>query len=64
MEDIPAPILATSSEIEKILSSNTFKIESDKKNIFEITLSRTLTKIIFEGKSLIGIESLMYYKNE
>ena len=61
MEDIPAPLLITPSENEKILSSNTFKIESDKKNIFEITLSRTLTKIELDGKSESGMESLIYY---
>ena len=64
MEDIPAPILITPSENEKILSSNTFKIESDKKNAFEITISRTLTKIVLEGKSNIEIESLIYYSQK
>ena len=53
MEQIPAPIVSTPTDkekIEKILDSKSFDIKSNKKNIFEIKISKNINYLILEGK--------------
>ena len=57
MEQVPAPIIVTPMENEKILETKTFNIESNKKNLFEIKISKSINQIILEGKSENSVDS-------
>lgn len=64
MEFIPAPVYITPKEEEKeekILNTKTFEIESNKKNKYEIKLSKAETKIIIEGKQKKQSKQIIYY---
>ena len=60
MEQVPAPIIVTPMEKEKILETKTFNIESNKKNLFEIKLSKSINQIILEGKSENSVDSTIF----
>ena len=65
MDEILSPITPNQKEDnQKILESETLEIESDKNNKIEIKISKSLTKIIIEGKHKNIIESIIYYSQK
>ena len=65
MDEILSPITPNPKEDnEKILESENLEIKSDKNNNFEIKISKSLTKIIIEGKHKNIIESIIYYSQK
>ena len=65
MEQIAAPtILTPSKEEEKIIESETFQSESNKKNIIEIKLIKNISKITIEGKYKNLSEPIIYYSRQ
>ena len=65
MDEILSPITPNPKEDnEKILESETLEIESDKNNKIEIKISKSLTKIIIEGKHKNIIEPIVYFSQK
>ena len=65
MDEILSPITPNQKEDnQKILESETLEIESDKNNKIEIKISKSLTKIIIEGKHKNIIESIVYFSQK
>ena len=65
MDEILSPITPNQKEDnQKILESETLEIESDKNNKIEIKISKSLTKIIIEGKHKNIIEPIVYFSQK
>ena len=61
MEQISTPIINTKVVEQKPFGSKIFNIKSDKNNIFEIIISKTIQYILLEAKKLKSNISNIYY---
>ena len=61
MEEIPAPIIFTPLEDEKIIETEIFEVETNYKTKLVIKITKSKSKIIIEGKNKDELQSNIFY---